>query len=60
MQIEVKNIDVKIDALREAEAAMLTLNKHLGKEYYNATVLGAISELKVDLIEIRDEKMGAF
>ena len=50
MQVEVKSIDRKIAALQEAQNAMLTLNKHLGKEYYTGEVLSMISELKVDLV----------
>ena len=42
----VQNIDKKVTAL-------LTLNKHLGKEYYSGEILSMISELKVDLAEIR-------
>jgi hypothetical protein len=60
MQVEVKSIDRKIAALQEAQNAMLTLNKHLGKEYYTGEVLSMISELKVDLVEIRCEKSGSF
>ena len=58
--IEVKNIDRKIYALQEAQNAMLTLNKHLDKEYYSGEILSMISELKVDLAEIRCEKSGSF
>lgn len=50
----VKNIDRKVLALQEAEVAMLSLNSHLGKEYFPPETLAMISELKVDLIEIRD------
>lgn len=60
MMIEVNNIDRKISALQEAQNAMLTLNKHLGKEYYSGDILSMISELKVDLAEIRCEKSGSF
>ena len=60
MMIEVNNIDRKISALQEAQNAMLTLNKHLGKEYYSGDILSMISELKVDLAEIRSEKSLAF
>ena len=60
MQVEVKSIDRKIAALQEAQNAMLTLNKHLGKEYYTGEVQSMISELKVDLVEIRCEKSGSF
>lgn len=49
----VQNIDKKVTALQEAQNAMLTLNKHLGKEYYSGEILSMISELKVDLVEIR-------
>ena len=56
IEVEVKNIDQKISALQEAQNAMLTLNKHLGKEYYSGDILSMISELKVDLAEIRSEK----
>lgn len=49
----VQNIDKKVTALQEAQNAMLTLNKHLGKEYYSGEILSMISELKVDLAEIR-------
>jgi len=58
--VEVKNIDRKIAALQEAQNAMLTLNKHLSKEYYSGEILSMISELKVDLAEIRCEKSGSF
>mgnify|MGYP000394259131 CR=1 FL=1 len=50
----IKNIDRKILALQEAEVAMLTLNSHLEKEYFPSETLAMISELKVDLVEIRD------
>ena len=60
MMIEVNNIDRKISALHEAQNAMLTLNKHLGKEYYSGDILSMISELKVDLAEIRSEKSLTF
>jgi|TARA_E500000081_G_scaffold11258_2_gene13598 hypothetical protein len=60
MMIEVNNIDRKISALQEAQNAMLTLNKHLGKEYYSGDILSMISELKVDLAEIRSEKSLTF
>ena len=60
MMIEVNNIDRKISALQEAQNAMLTLNKHLGKEYYSGDILSMISELKVDLPEIRSEKSLTF
>ena len=60
MEVEVKNIDRKISALQEAQNAMLTLNKHLGKEYYSGDILSMISELKVDLAEIRSEKSLTF
>jgi hypothetical protein len=60
IEVEVKNIDQKISALQEAQNAMLTLNKHLGKEYYSGDILSMISELKVDLAEIRSEKSLTF
>lgn len=50
----IKHIDRKVLALQEAEVAMLTLNDHLGKEYFPPETLAMISELKVDLYEIRD------
>lgn len=50
----VKNIDRKVLALQEAEVAMLTLNDHLGKAHFPPETLAMISELKVDLYEIRD------
>ena len=50
----IKNIEKKQEALREAEVAMLTLNQHLGKEYFSKEIMGMISELKVDLYEIED------
>ena len=50
----VKNIEAKVEAIRDAEAAMLTLNKHLGKEHFSKETLAMLSELKVDLFEIRD------
>lgn len=53
MMIEVNNIDRKIYALKEAKNAMLLLNKHFGKEYFSGDILSMISELKVDLAEIR-------
>tara|TARA_A100001015_G_scaffold303802_1_gene394040 strand:+ start:6618 stop:6809 length:192 start_codon:yes stop_codon:yes gene_type:complete len=53
MMIEVNNIDRKISALHEAQNAMLTLNKHLGKEYFGPETMAMLSELKVDLAEIR-------
>ena len=53
--IAVKNIEAKVEAIRDAEAAMLTLNKHLGKEHFSKETLAMLSELKVDLFEIRDE-----
>ena len=49
----VQNFDKKVTALQEAQNAMLTLNKHLGKEYYSGEIMSMISELKVDLAEIR-------
>ena len=49
----VQNIDRKVLALREAETAMLSLNSHLGKDYFPPETLAMISELKVDLAEIR-------
>lgn len=52
----VKSIDKKVAALQEAQNAMLTLNKHLGKEYYSAETLAMLSELKVDLADIRYEQ----
>jgi hypothetical protein len=60
IEVEVKNIDQKISALQEAQNAMLTLNKHLGKEYYAPHIFAMISELKVDLAEIRSEKSLTF
>ena len=50
----VKNIEGKVKALQEAEVAMLTLNSHLDKEHFSKETLAMISELKVDLFEIRD------
>lgn len=55
MQVEVKNIDHKVEAIQAAENAMHTLNKHLGKEYYPPHIFAMLSELKVDLAEIRYE-----
>jgi len=52
----IENIDQKRSALQEAEAAMLTLNKHLGKEYYSKEIFQSISELKLDLLDARDEQ----
>jgi len=49
----VQNIDRKVIALQEAETAMLSLNSHLGKDYFPPETLAMISELKVDLAEIR-------
>ena len=54
--MSIENIDQKRSALQEAEAAMLTLNKHLGKEYYSAEIFKSISELKLDLLDARDEQ----
>lgn len=50
----IKNIEQKQQALREAEVAMLTLNQHLGKEYFSKEIMSMISELKVDLYDIED------
>jgi len=50
----IKNLEKKQAALREAEVAMLTLNQHLGKEYFSGETMAMISELKVDLYEIED------
>lgn len=50
----INHIDKKVAALQEAQNAMLTLNKHLGKEHFSAETLAMLSELKVDLFEIRD------
>ena len=50
----VKNIEAKVEAIREAEVALLTLNSHLGKEHFSKETLAMLSELKVDLFEIRD------
>lgn len=50
----IKNIEIKVKALQDAETAMLTLNSHLDKEYFSKESLAMISELKVDLFEIRD------
>ena len=50
----VKNIEAKVEAIREAEVALLTLNSHLGKEHFKKETLAMLSELKVDLFEIRD------
>lgn len=50
----IKNLEKKQEALREAEVAMLTLNQHLGKEYFSKEIMAMISELKVDLYEIED------
>jgi hypothetical protein len=52
----IKNIDRKVLALQEAEVAMLSLNSHLGKEYFPPETLAMISELKVDLADIRYEQ----
>ena len=52
----VKNIEAKVEAIRNAENAMLTLNKHLGKEHFSKETLAMLSELKVDLFEIRDDQ----
>jgi len=49
----IQNIDRKVIALQEAETAMLSLNSHLGKDYFPPETLAMISELKVDLAEIR-------
>lgn len=49
----IQNIDRKVLALREAEIAMLSLNSHLGKDYFPPETMAMISELKVDLAEIR-------
>ena len=53
----VKSIEAKVEAIRDAEAAMLTLNSHLGKEHFSKETLSMLSELKVDLFEIRDAQM---
>ena len=50
----IKNLEKKQEALREAEVAMLSLNSHLGKEYFSKETMAMISELKVDLYEIED------
>jgi hypothetical protein len=50
----IKNLEKKQEALREAEVAMLSLNNHLGKEYFSKETMAMISELKVDLYEIED------
>jgi hypothetical protein len=50
----VKHIERKVLALQEAEVAMLTLNDHLQKQHFPPETLAMISELKVDLFEIRD------
>ena len=60
IEVEVKNIDQKISALQEAQNAMLAVNKLLGKEYYSGDILSMLSELKVDLAEIRSEKSWSF
>lgn len=52
----VQNIDRKVLALQEAEVAMLSLNSHLGKDYFPPETLAMISELKVDLADIRYEQ----
>ena len=49
----IQNIDRKVLALQEAETAMLSLNSHLGKDYFPPETMAMISELKVDLAEIR-------
>lgn len=54
--MSIENIERKQRALQEAEAAMLTLNKHLGKEYYSSEIFKSISELKLDLLDARDEQ----
>ena len=55
----VKNIEAKVEAIRYAEAAMLTLNKHLDKEHFSKETLAMLSELKVDLFEIRDAQVNS-
>lgn len=60
IEVEVKNIDQKISALQEAQNAMLAVNKLLGKDYYSGDILSMLSELKVDLAEIRSEKSLTF
>lgn len=55
----VKNIEAKVEAIRDAEAAMLTLNKHLDKEHFSKETLAMLSELKVDLFEIRDVQVNS-
>ena len=52
-EMNVQNIDRKILALQEAEVAMLSLNSHLGKDYFPPETLAMISELKVDLHETK-------
>ena len=52
----IKHIDRKVLALQEAEVAMLSLNSHLGKDYFPPETLAMISELKVDLADIRYEQ----
>lgn len=51
------NLNEKFKALQEAESAMLTLNKHLGKEYFSKTTMALISDLKIDLIDAKEETL---
>ena len=49
----VKNIDKKVSAIQNAETAILSINSQLGKDYFGPETMAMLSELKVDLAEIR-------
>lgn len=53
---DMKNIDSKLVALQKAQSACLSINQHLGREEFGPEVLSMLSELKVDLMEIRADQ----
>ena len=52
----VKNIDAKVAAIQTAEAACAAINTYLEKESIGPEVFQMLSELKVDLADIRYEQ----
>jgi hypothetical protein len=52
----VQNIDAKVAAIQTAEAACAAINGYLEKESIGPEVFQMLSELKVDLADIRYEQ----
>jgi hypothetical protein len=54
----IKNIPEKVTAIQNAETAILSINEQLGKDFFGPETMAMLSELKVDLAEIKAAQAG--